>query len=455
MKTKNKISLIALTITLLLRVQGLAQTITYTNGNPVNTTVAYGGQWTYSVLWVSTGFYYKLNTLGFFKNTSSEIIYNNYPTNGNFQYTISGVSGADDGYYYVGYSIVSYGNGDLGVAGNSPTVYLHVSPAVLTQPTNTTCLLGTTTSLGIAAGPSTATFQWLDAATGTVVANTAAFTTTASMNGERVYCKISNSYGSVSSSSAVLTVGSAPAITTQPVSKTNVVVGNSATLSVAAAGTATLAYQWYRNGVAITGANLNYLTFSPAALTNAGMYLCAIGNSYGTTNTINSTVNVGIPPAITNQSGSLIVTQGQNANFTVSATGTVPLQYYWQNNSSIMAGATNTSYTISNTTPADAAIYTCLASNLFGTASSTGAVLTVIVPPGFNQISSQLLNSGDMRLSFVGNAGINYALDCSFGLSPAHWIPQATNPADANGNLVFTNTPDSTTNNFWRIRSVP
>jgi hypothetical protein len=60
-----------------------------------------------------------------------------------------------------------------------------------------------------------------------------------------------------------------------------------------------------------------------------------------------------------------------------------------------------------------------------------------------------------MSLSFVGFAGANYALDRSFSLSPANWIPQITNPADANGNLIFTNTPDATTNNFWRIRSVP
>jgi len=60
-----------------------------------------------------------------------------------------------------------------------------------------------------------------------------------------------------------------------------------------------------------------------------------------------------------------------------------------------------------------------------------------------------------MRLSFVGIGGGNYALDRSFSLSPANWIPQVTNPADANGNLSFTNTPDATTNNFWRIRSVP
>jgi hypothetical protein len=31
----------------------------------------------------------------------------------------------------------------------------------------------------------------------------------------------------------------------------------------------------------------------------------------------------------------------------------------------------------------------------------------------------------------------------------------ATNPATSYGALVFTSTPDLTTNNFWRIHSVP
>ena len=77
------------------------------------------------------------------------------------------------------------------------------------------------------------------------------------------------------------------------------------------------------------------------------------------------------------------------------------------------------------------------------------------VPPGYNQISGQLLGTGDMQLSFVGIAGANYALDHSFSLAPPNWAPQLTNPTDAGGVLVFTNTPDPTTNNFWRIRSVP
>ena len=51
--------------------------------------------------------------------------------------------------------------------------------------------------------------------------------------------------------------------------------------------------------------------------------------------------------------------------------------------------------------------------------------------------------------------GTNYELDRSFSLSPANWVPQATNPAGAGGALVFTNTLNPAFNNFWRIHSVP
>jgi alpha-tubulin suppressor-like RCC1 family protein len=79
----------------------------------------------------------------------------------------------------------------------------------------------------------------------------------------------------------------------------------------------------------------------------------------------------------------------------------------------------------------------------------------VAVPPGYNQITPQLLGDGNVCLSFVGIAAASYALDRTASLSPPNWVPQATNPADPGGALVFTNTPDPTTNNFWRIRSVP
>jgi alpha-tubulin suppressor-like RCC1 family protein len=73
----------------------------------------------------------------------------------------------------------------------------------------------------------------------------------------------------------------------------------------------------------------------------------------------------------------------------------------------------------------------------------------------YNQISGQQLGGTNMQLSFVGIANANYALDRSSSLSPPNWIPQLTNAAGSFGALVFTNPPDATTNNFWRIRSVP
>jgi hypothetical protein len=77
------------------------------------------------------------------------------------------------------------------------------------------------------------------------------------------------------------------------------------------------------------------------------------------------------------------------------------------------------------------------------------------VNPAYNRIFGQLLGTGDVRLSFVGIAGANYALDYSLSLAPPNWLSQATNFADAGGALAFTNTPNTATNNFWRIRSIP
>jgi alpha-tubulin suppressor-like RCC1 family protein len=73
----------------------------------------------------------------------------------------------------------------------------------------------------------------------------------------------------------------------------------------------------------------------------------------------------------------------------------------------------------------------------------------------YNRIFPQLLSGGQMRLSFVGIDQTSYALDRSFKLAPAKWVPQTTNSADSVGVLVLTNTPNPATNNFWRMRSVP
>jgi hypothetical protein len=151
-----------------------------------------------------------------------------------------------------------------------------------------------------------------------------------------------------------------------------------------------------------------------------------------------------------------MVMVGSPVTLTVAAGGFRTLSYQWQFNGASINGATAANYSLTGATANDAGNYTMVVSNPGGSLTSSVASLAVIaLPPGYNQISSQLLSAGNMRLSFVGIAGEKYALDRSFSLSPADWVPQATNAADAGGALVFTNTPDPTTNNFWRIRSVP
>jgi hypothetical protein len=83
-------------------------------------------------------------------------------------------------------------------------------------------------------------------------------------------------------------------------------------------------------------------------------------------------------PSITTQPASTTVTVGQTATFSVVATGTAPLGYQWQKNSTIISGAMSASYTTSPTTSADnGATFTVKVSNSAGNITSNPATLTV------------------------------------------------------------------------------
>ncbi len=90
-----------------------------------------------------------------------------------------------------------------------------------------------------------------------------------------------------------------------------------------------------------------------------------------------------------------------------------------------------------------------------GTYTTTNRPKQIVVNPNHNQISVLTRAGGSVYISYFGDGGAKYALDRSFSLSAPNWIPQVTNPANSYGALVFTNTPNPTTNNFWRVRSVP
>jgi hypothetical protein len=75
---------------------------------------------------------------------------------------------------------------------------------------------------------------------------------------------------------------------------------------------------------------------------------------------------------------------------------------------------------------------------------------------GYNRLAAELLAAGSVRLTYLGFADMKYALDRTYNLKPTVvWVPQVTNTAATSGYVIVTNTVNSTTNNYWRMRSVP
>ncbi len=92
--------------------------------------------------------------------------------------------------------------------------------------------------------------------------------------------------------------GTPPAITLQPVNRT-VPVGQTATFTVSASGSAPLGYQWQRNGTNITGATATSYTTPPAVLAdNGAQFRCVVTNGFGmaTSNAATLTVTSNTAP---------------------------------------------------------------------------------------------------------------------------------------------------------------
>ena len=99
-------------------------------------------------------------------------------------------------------------------------------------------------------------------------------------------------------------------------------------------------------------------------------------------------------PVITAQPQSLTVQTGNSATFSVTATGQAPLSYQWRRNGVPITGATSSSYSIASAQGTDAGSFDVIVSNDSGSVTSSTAVLTV-VPAG-------LLLNGSFEFDYSG-----------------------------------------------------
>jgi hypothetical protein len=193
-------------------------------------------------------------------------------------------------------------------------------------------------------------------------------------------------------------LSSPPSITAQPTNQ-RVSVGQTATFSVAATGTAPLSFQWQKNGGAIAGATSSTYTTPPTTTSDNGTkFSVNITNTAGTVTSNAATLTVVAPPSITVQPANTTVAVGQTATFSVVAAGTAPLAYQWSKNGVAISAATSSSYTTPSTTGADNATqFAVVVSNSAGSLTSSSATLTVNAATYLLSASPTALNFGDVN----------------------------------------------------------
>ena len=225
--------------------------------------------------------------------------------------------------------------------------------------------------------------------------------------------------------------------TTQPLSQ-SVIVGASATFTVAAVGALPLSYCWLLNGHPIAGATNDNLTTNNLPLSASGsQFSCVVSNAWGNTTSVVATLTVlALPPSITQQPLSRSVSLGSNATFSVAATGALPLSCQWRSSCGALPNATNSILTLPGVTTNQAGCtYWAVVSNAFGSITSQVAMLTVISPstpdtfnPAANgavygmavQVDGKILVGGDFTAlggqsrSRLGRLNADGTLDAGF-----------------------------------------
>ena len=152
------------------------------------------------------------------------------------------------------------------------------------------------------------------------------------------------------------------------------------------------------------------------------------------------------PPQITSQPASQIVNPGAAATFSVTATGTSPLTFAWQRNGTLIANATNTSYTLSAAQMSDSgSLFGCSVSNAAGGLTSQGAKLTVRT---LLQTSNTGKTASGFTLAFSGTAGSNYVVLVSTNLQS--WTPLDTLQL-TNSTEIFRDTNAKSVSQFYRV----
>ena len=178
--------------------------------------------------------------------------------------------------------------------GGRPTAQWNPFPTILSQPQNQTVFSGESATFSVSAtGSPPLSYQWRFAGMDIPNATNSIFTIpSAKTTDAGTYSVIiTNAYGTVASSNALLTVSGFLFIAAQPQSQT-VGVGSNVTFDVTVYGAPPFVFQWYFNGTPLgspaVGTNFLSCTLTNVGTNQTGNYSVQVFNGYGSVTSSNA-----------------------------------------------------------------------------------------------------------------------------------------------------------------------
>jgi len=217
-----------------------------------------------------------------------------------------------------------------------------------------------------------------------------------------------NRYGSLTSSASLFVTASQPVMVQQPVDEL-VTAGSNAVFTVTATGSLPLTYQWQCN---LT--NLPAQTNATLILTNvlpgqSGLvFAVVVSNAWGAVASSNALLTV-VPDLVAVQPQNLTTNGGATVTFNSTVIGQGPFGYQWQFNGTSLVGATNSTFILTNALASQSGLYSVVASNSFGAATSSNTSLTVVPWVSISISPASIISGAGTLVIFSFNVG---------GLSP-------------------------------------
>jgi len=270
----------------------------------------------------------------------------------------------------------------------SATLTVVTLPAFKSQPQSQTALVNSTVHLAADAdGSPPLSFQWffndIPLANGK---NSDLWLTNVQVTDSGLYnVAVSSPYYffAITSSPAILTVVSPPAIDSQPQSQT-AVVNSTVHFAVDAVGSPPLSFQWFFNDTALANGNAADLWLTNVQASDSGPYNVVVSNPYAAVTSSPAILSVlGQPPNIALSPWNRRAVVGRFVDFVTKADGSLPLSYQWLLNGTPISGETNPVLHLNGLQLAQSGNYSVMVTNQFGTSTSAPAGLNVISLPDY------------------------------------------------------------------------